>query len=71
MNEYEKTSIKTMEEVLLNQYKAIINEKSVLRQSFLKTEKDAMIATLAIMGYMVTCDVDMDLKIKDVHVSKI
>jgi hypothetical protein len=39
MNGYEKTSIKTMEEVLLNQYKAIINEKSVLRQSFLKNRK--------------------------------
>lgn len=71
MNEYEKTSIKTMEEVLMNQYKAIINEKSVLRQSFLKTEKDAMIATLAIMGYMATCDVDTDLKVQAVHVQKL
>ena len=70
MNEYEKTSIKTMEQILMNQYKAIINEKSVLRQSFL-TEKDAMIATLAIMGYMVTCDVDTDLKVQAVHVQKL
>lgn len=71
MNEYEKTAIKTMEEVLFNQYKDIINEKSILRQSFLKAEKDAMIATLSIMGYMVSIDVDTDLRVKAVHVRKI
>lgn len=71
MKEFEKISIETMEMILLNQYKAIFNEMSIPRQVVLNAEKDAMIATLAIMGYMVTCDVDTDLKIKAVHVRKI
>lgn len=71
MKEFEKISIETMEMILLNQYKAIFNEMYIPRQVVLNAEKDAMIATLAIMGYMVTCDVDTDLKIKTVHVRKI
>lgn len=71
MKEFENISIETMEMILLNQYKAIFNEMSPSRQVVLNAEKDAMIATLLIMGYMVTCDVDTDLKIKAVHVRKI
>ena len=70
MDEFEKAGIKTMEIVLLGKYKAIINENSILRQNLLKTEKDAMIATLEIMGYTVSYDVDKDLKIKAFHITK-
>ena len=71
MTEYEKTSIKTMEMILLNKYKDIINEQSIVRQMLLKAEKDAMNATLSIMGYSVVCDVDTDLKVTAVHVRKL
>lgn len=71
MNEYEKTSIETMEMVLLNQFRDIINTPSLPGQILLKAEKDGMIEALSIMGYMVTIDVDTDLKITDVHVRKL
>ena len=71
MNVYEKTRIETMETVLLNLHKVIENECDFVRQDILKREKDAMIAALIIMGYMVTCNVDMDLNIISVHVRKI
>lgn len=71
MNEYEKTNIKTMEMILLNKYKDIINEQSIVRQMLLKAEKDAMNATLSIMGYSVVCDVDTDLKVTAVHITKL
>ena len=67
----EKFAIETMETVLLNQYKDIELEKSHERLNILKAEKDAMIATLSVVGYMVTCEVDTDLKITDVHVRKL
>lgn len=71
MNEYEKVSIETMELVLLNQYSAIFKEQSPVKQTILNVEKDAMLSTLAIMGYIVTCDVDTDLKVTAVHVRKV
>lgn len=71
MNEYEKTSIETMEMVLLNQYKDIINSPSLISQILMKAERDGMIETLSIMGYTVTIDVDTDLKVKAVHVRKV
>lgn len=71
MNEYEKTNIETMEMVLLNQYKDIINTPSLSSQILMKAEKDGMIEALSIMGYMVSIDVDTDLKVKAVHVRKI
>lgn len=71
MDEYEKINIETMEMVLLNQYKAIFNENSSTRQILLNAEKDSMIATLSIMGYMVKIDVDSDLKVTAVHVRKV
>ena len=67
----EKFAIDTMEKVLLNQYKDMEIEQSPERLNILKAEKDAMIATLSVVGYMVTCDVDTDLKIEAVHVRKI
>lgn len=67
----EKFAIETMETVLLNQYKDIELEKSPERLNILKAEKDAMIATLSVVGYMVTCEVDTDLNITDVHVRKL
>lgn len=70
MNEFEKAGIEAMEIVLLGKYKAIINENSILRQDLLKAEKDAMIATLEIIGYTVSYDVDKDLKIKAFHITK-
>lgn len=70
MNEFEKAAIETMEIVLLGKYKAIINEDSILRQNLLKAEKDAMIATLAIMGYTVSYVFDKDLKIKAFRITK-
>lgn len=70
MNEYEKTSIETMEMVLLNQYKDIINSPSLISQILMKAERDGMIEALSIMGYTVTIDVDTDLKVKAVHVRK-
>ena len=70
MNEFEKTGIEVMETILLGKHKAIINENSILRQNLLKTEKDAMIATLEIIGYTVSYDVDTDLKIKGFHITK-
>lgn len=71
MNEYEKTSIETMEMVLLNQYKDIINSPSLISQILMKAERDGMIEALSIMGYTVTIDVDTDLKVKAVHVRKV
>ena len=71
MNEYEKKSIETMEMVLLNQYKDIINTPSISSQILMKAEKDGMIEALSIMGYMVSIDVDTDLKVKAVHVQKL
>ena len=70
MNEYEKTSIETMEMVLLNQYKDIINSPSLISQILMKAERDGMIEALSIMGYTVAIDVDTDLKVKAVHVRK-
>lgn len=70
MNEYEKTSIETMEMVLLNQYKDIINSPSLISQILMKAERNGMIEALSIMGYTVTIDVDTDLKVKAVHVRK-
>lgn len=70
MNEFEKVRIETMEIILLGKYKAIINENSILRQNLLKVEKDAMIATLEIMGYTVSYDIDKDLKITAFHITK-
>lgn len=67
----EKFAVETMETVLLNQYKDMEIEHSPDRLNILKAEKDAMIATLSVVGYMVTCDVDTDLIIKAVHVRKI
>lgn len=71
MNEYEQISIETMEMVLLNQYKDIINSPSVSAQILMKAEKDGMIEALSIMGYTVKIDVDTDLKVKAVHVRKV
>lgn len=71
MKEYEKTGIETMEMVLFNLYKDIINAGSVSRQIVLRAEKDGMIEALSIMGYMVTIDVDTDLKVQAVHVQKL
>ena len=71
MKEYEKIQIETMELVLLNRYNAIIKEQSFAKQTLLRTEKDAMITTLSIMGYMVTIDVDTDLRVTAVHVRKV
>lgn len=71
MNEYEKTSIETMEMVLLNQYKDIINSPSLISQILMKAERDGMIEALSIMGYTVTIDVDTDLKVQAVHVRKV
>lgn len=71
MKEYETTSIKTMEMIVLNKYKDIIKEKSFVRQMLLKSEKDAILMTLSIMGYSVVCDVDTDLRVTGVHITKI
>ena len=71
MNEYEKTSIETMEMVLLNQYQDIINSPSLISQILMKAERDGMIEALSIMGYTVTIDVDTDLKVTAVHVRKL
>lgn len=71
MKEYETTSIKTMEMIVLNKYKDIIKEQSFARQMLLKSEKDAILMTLSIMGYSVVCDVDTDLRITAVHTTKI
>lgn len=71
MNEYEKTCIETMEMVLLNQFRDIINTPSLPAQILLKAEKDGMIEALSIMGYMVKIDVDTDLKVTAVHVRKV
>ena len=71
MQEYEKTGIETMEMVLFNLYKDIINAVSISRQIVLRAEKDGMIEALSIMGYMVTIDVDTDLKVQAVHVQKL
>lgn len=57
MKEYETTSIKTMKMIVLNKYKDIIKEQSFVRQMLLKSEKDAILMTLSIMGYSVVCDV--------------
>lgn len=71
MTEFEKTSIETMEMVLLNYYNDIINALSLPNQILLKAEKDGMIEALSIMGYTVFIDVDTDLKVKAVHVQKL
>lgn len=71
MKEYETTSIKTMEMIVLNKYKDIIKEQSFVRQMLLKSEKDAILMTLSIMGYSVVCDVDTDLRVTAVHITKI
>lgn len=71
MTEYEKTNIKTLEMILLSKYKEIIKEQSFVRQMLLKTEKDAINMTLSIMGYSVSCDVDTDLHVTDVHITKL
>lgn len=71
MKEYETTSIKTMEMIVLNKYKDIIKEKSFVRQMVLKSEKDAILMTLSIMGYSVVCDVDTDLRVTAVHITKL
>lgn len=71
MKEYETTSIKTMEMIVLNKYKDIIKEQSFARQMLLTSEKDAILMTLSIMGYSVVCDVDTDLRITAVHITKI
>lgn len=71
MKEYETNSIKTMEMIVLNKYKEIIKEQSFVRQMLLKTEKDAILMTLSIMGYSVACDVDTDLRVTAVHITKI
>lgn len=71
MNEYEKANIKTMEMILLSKYKEIVKEQSFVRQMLLKTEKDAINMTLSIMGYSVSCDVDIDLRVTDVHITKL
>ena len=70
MKEYETTSIKTMEMIVLNKYKDIIKEQSFVRQMLLKSEKDAILMTLSIMGYSVVCDVDTDLRVTAVHITK-
>lgn len=71
MKEYETASIETMEMVLLNQFRDIINKPSLPAQLLLKAEKDGMIEALSIMGYMVKIDVDTDLKVTAVHVRKV
>lgn len=71
MNEYEKTIIETMEMVLLNQFRDIINTHSLPAEILLKAERDGMIEALSIMGYMVTIDVDADLWVTSVHVRKV
>ena len=71
MKEYETTGIKTMEMIVLNKYEDIIKEKSFVRQMLLKSEKDAILMTLSIMGYSVVCDVDTDLRVTAVHITKI
>lgn len=71
MKEYETASIETMEMVLLNQFRDIINTPSLPVQLLLKAEKDGMIEALSIMGYMVKIDVDTDLKVTAVHVCKV
>lgn len=71
MKEYETTGIKTMEMIVLNKYKDIIKEQSFVRQMLLKSEKDAILMTLSIMGYSVVCDVDTDLRVTAVHITKI
>lgn len=71
MKEYEKNQIETMEMVLLNQFRDIINAPSLPAQILLKVEKDGMIEALSIMGYMVTIDVDTDLRVTSVHVRKV
>lgn len=71
MTEFEKTCIETMEMVLLNQYKDIINAPNLQSKILMKAEKDGMIEALSIMGYTVSIDVDTDLRVKAVHVRKI
>lgn len=71
MQEYEKTGIETMEMVLFNIFKDIINAGSVSRQIVLRAERDGMIEALSIMGYTVSIDVDTDLRVKAVHVQKL
>lgn len=71
MTEFEKTCIETMEMVLLNQYKDIINAPNLQSKILIKAEKDGMIEALSIMGYTVSIDVDTDLRVKAVHVRKI
>ena len=71
MKDYEKTSIETMEMMLLDHYTQIIKEYSTMRQIILKAEKDSIITTLSIMGYTVSIDVDTDLHVTAVHVRKI
>lgn len=60
-----------MEMIVLNKYKDIIKEQSFVRQMLLKSEKDAILMTLSIMGYSVVCDVDTDLRVTAVHITKI
>lgn len=71
MKEHEKNQIETMEMVLLNQFRDIINTPSLPAQILLKAENDGMIEALSIMGYMVTIDVDTDLRVTSVHVRKV
>lgn len=71
MIEYEKTAIRTMEMILLKKYEDIDKERSIVRQMILKAEKDAMNVTLSIMGYSVVCDVDTDLCVTAVHITKL
>lgn len=71
MKEYEKTSIETMEMVLLNQCQDIIDAPSLTSEILMKAERDGMIEALSIMGYTVSIDVDKDLKVKTVHVQKL
>lgn len=70
MNEFEKAGIEAMEIILMAKHKAMINENSIILYDLLKAEQDAMIATLEIMGYTVSYDVDKDLKIKAFHITK-
>ena len=71
MKEYEKTSIETMEMVLLNQCQDIIDAPSLTSEILMKAERDGMIEALSIMGYTVSIDVDKDLKVKTDHVQKL
>lgn len=70
MNEHEEVNMRIMEMIVLNKYKDIIKEQSSVRQMLLKTEKDTIIMTLSIMGYSVACDVDTDLRVIAVHITK-